>query len=76
MGAISDIIVTKSEDIITCSNDKTIRVWNGNGIINREKRKILGEIGDGSKGKIYAMALSPNEKFLAVGGYFPLKGII
>ena len=63
---INDVIITKSGDIITCSNDKTIRVWDKNG---RENRKILGEIGDGN-GEIFTIALSPNEKFLAVGGYF------
>jgi WD40 repeat protein len=64
---IKDIIVTKSGDIITASDDKTIRVWDSK--TAKEKRKILGQIGAGSEGKIYAMALSPNEKFLAIGGY-------
>ena len=62
-----NIIVTKSGDIITASNDKTIRVWDSK--TGLEKRKILGQIGAGSEGKIYAIALSPNEEYLAVGGY-------
>ncbi len=67
-GVIRDIIVTKDKDIISAGYDKTIRVWdNGTG---REKRKILGEIGAGSEGMIYAIALSPDEEYLAVGGYF------
>jgi WD40 repeat protein len=65
---IRDIIVTKSGDIISASDDKTIRVWDS--ATGKEKRKILGQIGAGSEGKIYAMALSPNEEFLAIGGYF------
>jgi len=64
---IKDIIVTKSGDIISASDDKTIRVWDSK--TGREKRKILGQIGAGVKGIIYAMALSPNEEFLAIGGF-------
>ncbi len=65
---INDIIVTHSGDIISASNDKTIRVWDS--ATGREKQKILGEIGAGSNGKIFAIALSPNEEYLAVGGFF------
>ncbi len=64
---INDIIVTKSGDIISASDDKTIRVWDST--TGEERRKILGQIGVGS-GEIFAMALSPDEEFLAVGGYF------
>lgn len=64
---IRDIIVTKSGDIISASDDKTIRVWNST--TGKEKRKILGEIGGGVQGQIFAIALSPNEEYLAVGGY-------
>ncbi|EJF06037.1 WD40 repeat-containing protein [Thiovulum sp. ES] len=64
---IQDILVTKSGDTVSASDDKTIRVWDSK--TGKERRKILGKIGAGS-GKIYAIALSPNEKFLAVGGYF------
>ena len=65
-GLITDIIISKSGDIISASHDKTIRVWDSK--TSREKRKILGQIGIGKEGKIYAIALSPDEKFLAVGG--------
>lgn len=65
-GGITDIITTKSDDIISASADKTIRVWDGK--TGREKRKILGQIGAGSEGKIFAIALSPDEEYLAVGG--------
>ncbi|CAA6819509.1 MAG: High-affnity carbon uptake protein Hat/HatR [uncultured Sulfurovum sp.] len=64
---IQDIIVTQSGDIISASDDKTIRVWDSR--TGKEKRKILGQIGAGAEGKIFAMALSSNEKFLAVGGF-------
>jgi len=39
---IRDIIVTKSGDIISASDDKTIRVWDS--ATGKEKRKILGQI--------------------------------
>jgi len=64
---INDIIVTKSGDIISASDDKTIRVWDSRS--GKEKRKILGQTGTGSAGKIFAIALSPDEEYLAVGGY-------
>jgi WD40 repeat protein len=63
---IRDIIVTKNQNIISASDDKTIRVWDKFG---HEKRKILGQIGAGNEGKIYAIALTHNEKYLAVGGF-------
>jgi len=63
---IRDIIVTKSGDIITTGDDKTIRVWDSK--IGKEKRKILGNIGKDFVGSINAMALSPDEKYLVVGG--------
>ena len=67
-GLIKDIIITRSGDIISAGHDKTIRVWDSS--TGKEKRKILGQIGTGSQGMIYAIALSPDEEFLAVGGYF------
>ena len=66
-GIIRDIIVTKDKDIISASDDKTIRVWDSNTL--KEKRKILGQIGAGNDGKIFAIALSKDEKYFAVGGY-------
>ncbi len=66
-GIIQDIIVTKSGDIISASDDKTIRVLDSK--TGLEKSKILGQIGNGSEGKIYAIALSNDEKYLAVGGF-------
>ncbi len=58
---IRDVIVTKSGDIISASDDKTIRVWDSQ--TGKEKRKILGQIGEGLEGAIYAIALSPDEKY-------------
>ena len=70
-GMIKDIVVTKSGDIISASEDKTIRVWSSQ--TGREKRKILGQIGSGS-GEIFAIALSSDERYLAVGGFLDKNG--
>ncbi len=55
------------ERIISVSEDKTIRLWNaGDGeLLN----KFESQIGDGSDGMLYAAAISPNGKLLAVSGY-------
>jgi len=66
-GIIGDVIVTKDKKIITASDDKTIRIWNS--MTHQEERKILGQIGDGNEGAIFAIALSSDEKYLAVGGF-------
>jgi len=64
---ISRILVTKDKDIITSSIDKTIRIWDSN--TGKLKRQILGEIGDASYGEINDIALSIDEKYLAVVGW-------
>ncbi|MCP4109772.1 MAG: WD40 repeat domain-containing protein, partial [Desulfobacteraceae bacterium] len=69
MSIINDLIVTSDKKhLISCSDDKTIRVWDMQ--TKKEVRKILGEIGKGSFGMVYAIALSPDDRFLAVGGFF------
>ena len=70
-GIVRDIIITQNKDIITASDDKTVRVWSQRGESGEivEKRKILGQIGSGNESKIFAMTLSPKEQYLAVGGF-------
>ncbi|MCP4105361.1 MAG: hypothetical protein GY749_07480 [Desulfobacteraceae bacterium] len=64
---IQDLVVTSDKKyLISCSDDKTIRVWDTQ--TKKEVRKILGQIGEGSFGMIYAIALSPNDEYLAVAG--------
>jgi len=67
---IKDIIITKNQKIITASDDKSVRVWSMQG---KEERKILGRIAPGNEGQIFAIALSPNQKYLAVGGFMELN---
>ena len=73
-GLIRDIIATEDgKYLITASEDKTIRVWDVKKRI--ESRKILGIIGKGHIGEIYAMAISPDENFLAVSTVIVNNGI-
>lgn len=53
--------------IISISEDKTIRIWNAT--TGEMLRKFESQIGDGWEGMLYASALSPDGKLLAVGGY-------
>src|SRR6187402_726915 len=53
--------------IISVSEDKTIRIWNAD---NGEMvKKFESEVGEGSEGMLYASAISPDGKLLAVAGY-------
>ncbi len=65
---INDLLVTSDKKyLISASYDKTIRVLDTQ--TKREARKILGQIEDGLFGQIFAIALSPDDDYLAVGGY-------
>src|SRR5262245_53187993 len=66
--AISGCIFTRDRKyLISAGVDKVIRVWEVE--TGRLVRTIQGEIGDGDEGKIYAMTLSQDDRYLAVGGW-------
>jgi WD40 repeat protein len=68
MSKVWKVIVTPDgKQIISSSDDKVVRVWDI--ASGKTVRTIRGQVGPGSDGKLYAIALSPNGKWLAVGGW-------
>jgi WD40 repeat protein len=65
---IKDVTFTKDGCyLVSAADDKVVRVWDLK--TGKTVRTLRGQIGAGSEGKIYAMALSPDERWLAVGGF-------
>ncbi|MEZ5581789.1 MAG: WD40 repeat domain-containing protein [Candidatus Competibacteraceae bacterium] len=68
MATINDIAFTPDgRQLVSAGDDKVIRVWDI--ASGQTVRTLRGEIGTGSVGQIYAMALSPDGRWLAVGGW-------
>jgi WD40 repeat protein len=68
MGTIKSVAFTPDgKRLISAGDDKVIRVWDWQ--TGKTVRTIRGQVGPGDEGKIYTMALSPNGRWLAVGGY-------
>ena len=65
---VENLLFSPSGDqLISVSDDKTVRIWNA---ANAEVlKKFESQIGDGPEGMLYASAISPNGKLLAVAGY-------
>lgn len=65
---IRDIIFTSDgRYLVSAGEDKVVRVWDVN--TGKTVRTIRGQIGDGPDGMIYAAVLSPNDRYLALGGW-------
>jgi WD40 repeat protein len=65
---ITDVTFTADgRYLVSAGEDKVVRVWDIE--TGETVRTLRGEIGAGDEGKIYAMALSPDERWLAVGGW-------
>jgi len=69
MAKINAIAFTPDgRQLVSASDDKTIRVWDL--ASGKTVRTIRGESAPGPAGKVFAMALSPDGKWLAAGGKF------
>lgn len=67
MSLIRSLVFTADgKQLISAADDKVIRVWDVQ--TSQTIRTLRGQIGDGNRGKIYALALSPDGKLLAAGG--------
>jgi WD40 repeat protein len=61
------LFTPNGHQIISVSEDKTIRIWSAE--TGDMIKKFESQIGDGPEGMFYAAALSPDGKLLAVAGY-------
>src|SRR5205809_6738121 len=67
-GDIKDVIFTRDgTQIISAGDDKVIRVWDWRK--GQTVRTIRGQVRPGNSGKIFALALSPDEKWIASAGW-------
>ena len=65
---IRDVMFTHDgRYLVSAGYDKAARVWDVQ--TGQTVRTLRGEVGDGPAGEIYAAALSPDDRYLAMGGH-------
>jgi WD40 repeat protein len=68
MGQIRGLTFTSDgKRLVSAGDDKVVRVWDWQG--GKTVRTIRGQVGPGPEGRVHVLALSPNGRWLAVGGY-------
>jgi WD40 repeat protein len=73
MGVIKGIAFTPDgKHIVSSGDDKVIRIWDWQA--GRTVRTIHGQVGPADEGKVLAMALSPDGRWLAAGGWMKVPG--
>ncbi|WP_439815327.1 caspase family protein [Zavarzinia sp. CC-PAN008] len=65
--AINRIALTPDGELITVSDDKTIRGWDP--VTGKERYVLRAPMAEGSEGALYALALSPTGGTIAVAGH-------
>jgi len=69
---VRDVLFTKDgRYLVSASSDTTVRVWDLKR--GRSVRVFRGQIGEKERGKLYALALAPDQRTLAVAGWMPGK---
>jgi WD40 repeat protein len=64
----SVVLTADKKFLLSAGDDKVVRVWNlATGEVEHE---IYGEVGEGFSGSINSIALSPDNKLLAVTAYY------
>src|SRR3974390_1405447 len=53
--------------VVSSGDDKVVRVWDWQA--QKTVRAIRGQVDSGDEGKLFAMALSPDGRWLATGGF-------
>jgi WD40 repeat protein len=61
------LFLPEGRELLTVSLDKSIRIWDI--ATGRTTRTLRPPVGDGYEGSLYAAALAPDGRLLAVGGY-------
>ena len=67
MAGITSLAFTRDQRyLVSAGVDKVVRIWDVQ--TGETVRTIRGQIGDGQEGKIFAVALSPDNRYLAAAG--------
>ena len=72
---IKDVVFSPDgQTVLSASDDKTIRIWDWQSGVTI--RTLRGERGAGQSGKIFGLAISPDGKTVAAGGWFGPDNIL